>query len=279
MNELTYAFNDNLVRIVEKNGESWFLAKDIAAILGYRDAPNLIRSLDDDESSTHIMSRTDSKGGNPNVTLISEGGLYHAIFLSRKAEAKDFRKWVTNEVLPQIRKNGYYLSAPAQTERLRAEQKKIMAIESLLQTETAALEKLEQLQEKGLIPAEDFASVVTEFLQRGRNMEKLPKLHGKDIEDDARILSFVSEKLEVTGGRDHYMLFDELFSDFCDFCNSENPMPQLRFRHRMETLFSEIEYSHKYINGFPQAIYYGIREKQTVFLPAGGINTGKEANR
>lgn len=279
MNELTYAFNDNLVRIVEKNGESWFLAKDIAAILGYRDAPNLIRSLDDDESSTHIMSRTDSKGGNPNVTLISEGGLYHAIFLSRKAEAKDFRKWVTNEVLPQIRKNGYYLSAPAQTERLRAEQKKIMAIESLLQTETAALEKLEQLQEKGLIPPEDFASVVTEFLQRGRNMEKLPKLHGKDIEDDARILSFVSEKIEVTGGRDHYMLFDELFSDFCDFCNSENPMPQLRFRHRMETLFSEIEYSHKYIDGFPQAIYYGIREKQTVFLPAGGINTGKEANR
>ena len=89
------------------NGEPWFIANDIARILGYRDSDKMTRLLDDDEKGTQIVG---TPGGNQKMTIVNESGLYHAIFSSRKKEAQKFRKWVTNEVLPAIRKTGMYLA-------------------------------------------------------------------------------------------------------------------------------------------------------------------------
>jgi hypothetical protein len=208
--------------------------------------------------------------------------LYHSIFQSRKPQAAKFRRWVTDEVLPQIRKTGSYgtsLSLMPKTELTRAEASKMKAMSSLIREETNALEKLEKLHEKGLIPAEDFSAVLTEFLRRARTLEPLAKMHGKDIEDDSLILSFVSEKLEITENHDDFVLFEQLYEKFSLFCSEEKLLPKIRFRHRMETLFQGIEYSHKTINGFPMAGYYGIRMNEQKLLPAGGINTCKEANK
>lgn len=286
MNELAFAFGDNLVRIVEKDNATYFVAKDVAEILEYRNAPDMTRYLDDDEVSTLnkrsiIGDDTQSQPGNPNLIVISESGLYHSIFQSRKPQAAKFRRWVTDEVLPQIRKTGSYgtsLSLMPKTELTRAEASKVKAMSSLIREETNALEKLEKLHEKGLIPAEDFSAVLTEFLRRARTLEPLAKMHGKDIEDDSLILSFVSEKLEITENHDDFVLFEQLYEKFSLFCSEEKLLPKIRFRHRMETLFQGIEYSHKTINGFPTAGYYGIRMKEQKLLPAGGINTCKEAN-
>ena len=287
MNELAFAFGDNLVRIVEKDNETYFVAKDVAEILEYRNAPDMTRYLDDDEVSTLnkrsiIGDDTQSQPGNPNLIVISESGLYHSIFQSRKPQAAKFRRWVTDEVLPQIRKTGSYgtsLSLMPKTELTRAEASKMKAMSSLIREETNALEKLEKLHEKGLIPAEDFSAVLTEFLRRARTLEPLAKMHGKDIEDDSLILSFVSEKLEITENHDDFVLFEQLYEKFSLFCSEEKLLPKIRFRHRMETLFQGIEYSHKTINGFPTAGYYGIRMKEQKLLPAGGLNTCKEANK
>lgn len=286
MNELAFAFGDNLVRIVEKDNATYFVAKDVAEILEYRNAPDMTRYLDDDEVSTLnkrsiIGDDIQSQPGNPNLIVISESGLYHSIFQSRKPQAAKFRRWVTDEVLPQIRKTGSYgtsLSLMPKTELTRAEASKMKAMSALIREETNALEKLEKLHEKGLIPAEDFSAVLTEFLRRARTLEPLAKMHGKDIEDDSLILSFVSEKLEITENHDDFVLFEQLYEKFSLFCSEEKLLPKIRFRHRMETLFQGIEYSHKTINGFPTAGYYGIRMKEQRLLPAGGINTCKEAN-
>lgn len=88
----------------------WFVATDIALALDYRDASNMVRNLDDDEADTHIVSIRSENGveQDRSVTIINESGLYNAIFGSRKASAKAFRKWVTSEVLPTIRKTGTY---------------------------------------------------------------------------------------------------------------------------------------------------------------------------
>lgn len=106
----TFNFQQNTVQVINKNGEAWFIAAEIAAMLGYRDSHNLTRILDSDEADTHIMSIRSENGvlQNREVSIINESGFYHAAFKSRKESVKQFRKWVTAEVLPQIRKTGGY---------------------------------------------------------------------------------------------------------------------------------------------------------------------------
>ena len=99
------------VRTVEIDGESWFVAKDVCDILGLANARKSVKSLDNDEkSSVTISYGTSPKGGNPNMTVVNEPGMYKLIFKSRKSEAKEFTRWVTHEVLPQIRQHGMYLT-------------------------------------------------------------------------------------------------------------------------------------------------------------------------
>ncbi len=110
--------NDYNVRIIDINGEFWFVATDVANALDYRNAPDMTRSLDDDETATHnlrIRSENGVEQDRP-VTIINESGLYSAILKSRKPEAKKFKKWITSEVLPAIRKTGKY-EAPKPIEK------------------------------------------------------------------------------------------------------------------------------------------------------------------
>ena len=102
-----FDFEDNAVRVVDIDGEPWFVAADVARVLDFRDAYNATRVLDDDEKGTHNVS---TPSGDQEMTMINESGLYHLVLVSRKPEAKKFRKWVTAEVLPSIRKTGMYVA-------------------------------------------------------------------------------------------------------------------------------------------------------------------------
>lgn len=104
-NIIPFHFKATEVRTIEKDNLIWFIASDVAKALGYRGAETLTRILDDDEKGTHNMC---TPGGNQQLTVINESGLYHAVLKSRKPEAKPFRKWVTSEVLPAIRQHGKY---------------------------------------------------------------------------------------------------------------------------------------------------------------------------
>lgn len=104
-----FTFNDHPVRIVEKDGEPWWVAKDVCDILELENSRSSLALLDEDEKSiVHIMDGTSPLGGNPNMTVISEPGLYRLILRSRKPQAKTFQRWVTHDVLPAIRKTGSY---------------------------------------------------------------------------------------------------------------------------------------------------------------------------
>ncbi|MGA4442615.1 BRO-N domain-containing protein [Ectopseudomonas hydrolytica] len=107
------------VRAILINGEPWFVAGDVAQALGYPEAAKMTRILDDDEKGLHIV---ETLGGAQEMLVINESGLYSAILRSRKPEAKAFKKWVTAEVLPAIRKHGMYLHAPAMRPALTKEQ-------------------------------------------------------------------------------------------------------------------------------------------------------------
>lgn len=91
--------------IIDDEQKIWFVASDIAKILEYRDAPNLVRGLDDDEKG---MQKVSTLGGEQQMSVITESGLYHVILNAKTERVKPFRRWVTEEVLPQIRKTGSY---------------------------------------------------------------------------------------------------------------------------------------------------------------------------
>jgi prophage antirepressor-like protein len=107
---IKFNFNGTPVSIIDRDGGVWFLAKDVCNVLGLTNPTESLRALDEDEkSSLRITEGTSSIGGNPNMNIINEPGLYKLIFRSRKEIAKTFTKWVTSEVLPSIRKKGYYV--------------------------------------------------------------------------------------------------------------------------------------------------------------------------
>ncbi|GAA5416221.1 hypothetical protein Pryu01_01253 [Paraliobacillus ryukyuensis] len=105
MNQLMKMFEGNELRILTKENELWFIAKDVCTILNitkYRDA---VSRLDDDEREP---VQVDTLGGKQSMIAVNEFGLYNLVLSSRKPEAKQFKRWVTHEVIPSIRKSGKY---------------------------------------------------------------------------------------------------------------------------------------------------------------------------
>lgn len=108
MNTLqVFSYNGAQVRTVEQNGEPWWVLKDVCDILGIANSRDVVNRLDDDEKG---VGQIDTLGGAQEMTIISESGLYNVILRSDKPEAKPFRKWVTAEVLPSIRRSGGYIN-------------------------------------------------------------------------------------------------------------------------------------------------------------------------
>lgn len=106
MTELVpFAYGDQPVRTLTIDGEPWFVAADVVRILGYSEAAAMTRTLDDDEKGLRTVQ---TLGGEQSVSIVSEPGLYSAIIRSRIPEAKTFRRWITHEVIPTIRKTGGY---------------------------------------------------------------------------------------------------------------------------------------------------------------------------
>lgn len=110
MNELQIFKNSEFgeIRTVTKNNEPWFIATDVCSALDISNTSQSLTRLDDDEKNTIILNEGI---GNPNKSIVSEYGLYNLILASRKKEAKKFKRWITHEVIPTIRKHGAYMSS------------------------------------------------------------------------------------------------------------------------------------------------------------------------
>lgn len=109
MTELAaFHFADQEFRALSIDGEPWLVAADVASILGYSAPSAMTRSLDDDEKGVQSLH---TPGGLQNLAIISESGLYAAVLRSTMPAAREFKRWVTHEVLPAIRKTGLYVVA------------------------------------------------------------------------------------------------------------------------------------------------------------------------
>ena len=104
-----FDYNGKSIRTMEFNGQPWFVAIDVCNVLEIANSRDAVARLDEDEKNT--VGLTDgNKRGNPNTAIVSESGLYSLILGSRKPEAKQFKRWITHEVIPSIRKTGGYIA-------------------------------------------------------------------------------------------------------------------------------------------------------------------------
>lgn len=144
------------IRTMEINGEPYFVGKDVAEILGYAKARNAIASHVDDEDKKDAPIQGDL-GGTQVMTIINESGLYSLILSSRLPNAKKFKRWVTSEVLPAIRKTGrysiqtkpdsYMIEDPiARAKRWIEEQEEKKALENKIEEQKPLVEYAEQIQ-------------------------------------------------------------------------------------------------------------------------------------
>ena len=151
-----FSYEGNEVRTVQKGSEILWVLKDVCGILGiekYRDAAT---RLDDDEREPVLV---DTLGGRQEMIAVTESGLYSIILLSRKPEAKKFKRWVTHEVLPTIRKHGAYVT-PAKLEELMNDPDSWIKALTALKEERAAKERL-QLEATENKPKVIFADAVS----------------------------------------------------------------------------------------------------------------------
>lgn len=176
-----FEFEGNKIRTLADGDTVIFVASDIAKILGYRDAANLTRNLDDDEKGTHEVS---TPSGMQNMTILTESGLYRAILNREAAYVRDteaqafvkrFQRWVTHEVLPSIRRHGGYMAGQ---ERMTPEQ---MALASLKWLQSKVDEQARQLkaQEGKVLFANAVESAKTSILVG--DLAKILKGNGIDI--------------------------------------------------------------------------------------------------
>ena len=114
MNEIQIFEHESFgqIRVIDRDGEPWFVAADVCKSLEIADTWNALQRLDDDEKGTYSIS---TPGGSQEMSIINEPGLYSLVLGSRKPEAKTFKRWITHEVLPSIRQNGYYALMPVET--------------------------------------------------------------------------------------------------------------------------------------------------------------------
>ena len=135
-----FNYQSHEVRTVEQDGEPWFVLKDVCKVLGLTTPARVAERLDSDEVSlTHL---TDSMGRQQETTVINESGLYNVILRSDKPEAKPFRKWVTSEVLPSIRKTGGYIAGQESMSDSELMAKALLVAKRQIDAKTAQIEEM-----------------------------------------------------------------------------------------------------------------------------------------
>jgi prophage antirepressor-like protein len=171
MNELQRVFNyqEKDVRTIIQEDILWFVAKDICEILEISNNRDAVARLDEDEKGVGII---DTLGGPQETNIVNEAGLYSLILTSRKSEAKAFKRWVTHEVIPSIRKTGSYSTPSTTTEALlHAVQILAQQERQILQLETAQKESSQKLENLNYrIDSLDAINMIGDMRQRLNKM-------------------------------------------------------------------------------------------------------------
>ena len=210
MNEIQIFKNEDFgeIRTTEINGEPWFVGKDVAARLGYSNTMDAISKHVDDEDKG--IAKCDTLGGAQEMTIINESGLYSLVLSSKLESAKRFKRWITSEVIPQIRKTGSYHIPKTYAEALRAladETEKIEALKKQNQLMQPKAEFFDAVTDsKTAIPIGDVAKILDIGIGRNKLFEFLREKNILTSDNrpyqryiDAGYFRVIEQKYEVNG--------------------------------------------------------------------------------
>lgn len=184
MNELQlFSFENHEVRSLLINDEPYFVGKDVAEVLGYERADNAIRNHIDKEDK--LMHQISASGQNRNMTIINESGLYSLVLSSKLPSAKKFKRWVTSEVLPALRKTGQYQVKELSGQELMA--KALIEAQNVL----AAKDKVIEEMKPKVVFADAVATSHTSILVG--ELAKILKQNGIDM-GQKRLFAWLREK-------------------------------------------------------------------------------------
>lgn len=160
MNELKIFQNSEFgtIRTLSINNEPWFIGKDVASILGYSNTRKALNDHVDDEDKG--VTKCDTLGGAQEMTIINESGLYSLILSSKLPKAKEFKRWVTSEVLPSIRKTGGYIAGANEMSDEEIMAKALLIGKRTIEQQKARIEQLESDTTR-MKPKEIFADAVS----------------------------------------------------------------------------------------------------------------------
>lgn len=131
------------VRTIQQNGEPWFIGKDVAEILGYKKPENAIAVHVDDEDKTTTLIQGTGSNYKSNAVIINESGLYSLILSSKMPKAKEFKRWVTSEVIPAIRKTGGYIAGSENMTDAEIMAKAVLVAQSTIRQRDQRIKELE----------------------------------------------------------------------------------------------------------------------------------------
>ncbi|KIL46193.1 phage antirepressor [Jeotgalibacillus campisalis] len=141
MNQITKIFDGHQVRIIDQNDQHWFVAKDVCEVLDHSNHKVAVSRLDEDEVRKVYL--TDSLNRQQLTNVVNEAGLYSLVITSTRPQAKKFKRWITHEVIPTIRKHGAY-ATPETLDKMLADPDNMIKILTTLKEERSAREAAEQ---------------------------------------------------------------------------------------------------------------------------------------
>ena len=210
------------IRTLLINDEPYFVGKDVAEVLGYAKSRNAIATHVDDEDKKDAPIQGDL-GGTQNMTIINESGLYSLIFKSQLPSAKKFKRWVTNEVLPAIRKNGMYVKEnQTRLPQSPMEVLKLMfdATEEIQEEVEEVKERVTDLEENQVLGSGDYGYIARRIHQRVSEIargygnvtqEQRGELY-KDINGGIKRIAGVGSRTQLR--TKHYQLVIDFINDW-----------------------------------------------------------------
>lgn len=190
MNKLqVFNFNENQIRTLLINNEPYFIGKDVANILGYSNTRKAINDHVDEEDKG--VTKCDTLGGKQDLIVINESGLYSLILSSKLATAKKFKRWVTSEVLPAIRKTGQYQVPSDPMSALR------LMFEAQTQTNEAVAKhdlRITELEENKLLNPGEYNFLNNQVRKRVKTIKEVRKLN-LSSKQNSKIYSFINRDL------------------------------------------------------------------------------------
>ena len=197
-----FNYNSVEVRTIQNDGEPWFVLKDVCNVLHIGNSRDVVARLDQDEKG---VGQIETLGGKQEMTIINESGLYNVILRSDKPEAKPFRKWVTSEVLPTIRRHGMYATPDTVEKMLADPDTTIKLLETIKQERAArlALEAKAEADKPKVLFADAVSASHTSILVG--DLAKLLRQNGVEIGQN-RLFRFLREKGYLCSHGERYNL-------------------------------------------------------------------------